>query len=442
MDKKRPDIKFWISLAAFSMGLIFFSVTKPELSGKDDSQYDILAWNLVSGNGYSLDASPPYRPSNLREPGYVFFLFLVYRFLGHNIKAVYFIQMFLFSITCILIFLIAREAFNIQVAKYSAFLTSFCPTLANYTILLYSEIFFIFILVCTIFSLINAKNSNSTIWFLFSGILSGLLVLCKAIMLFFTIPLGLYLYLNRKDLKKIILFFLISLLIIMPWFLRNYHTFRTFNLANRGEMNLLIRANKVDYSFQKIKASIIYSISEYLGYKFFPDTSITSRDFLLMEDYRVYDRHKELLEEGKSEREIGQILKKEALIKIKAHPLKYLIQTPIEFFKLTTFMHLPLLYEKNIVDGFRKLPNGLIILSALRGIYKLSSFFILLLVLIGIFGRREHLRRCLIVILLILYINIIYSLLNGFSRYSLPLIPFYLMFATVGLRHLLRSDYA
>ena len=60
----------------------FGPITYPEdwrmMSG-DAHTYDLPAWNLVSGNGYSSSLHPPYQPSVLRAPTYPLFLALVYK---------------------------------------------------------------------------------------------------------------------------------------------------------------------------------------------------------------------------------------------------------------------------------------------------------------------------------------------------------------------------
>ena len=430
-------IKVLIFFIAFATGFIFLISAGHGLTS-DDSQYDTLAWNLASGHGYSLDSHQPYGATNLREPGYIVFLYLIYKIFGHNVQIAYFIQILLFSLSCIFVFFITKKIFNEQIAKYAAILTAICPTLANYAVYLYSESFFIFLLTFSIFALIYAKNSRSLYWYAFSGLLLGMVVLCKAVMLFFIVPAIFYLYSNNGRLK-IILLVSVFCMAVIPWMFRNYYIFGTFNLASRGEMNLLIRAYKTDYCFQDIKKTITYSYSEHLGSKFFPNpTAMRARDVLFQEDYRVYNRYSELVKEGKSSSEISKIITQEALYKIKEHPIKYLLQTPVELFRLMLFMYLPALWEKNIVDRFIDIQGGLSFLSIIRGIYRSSSFIVLLLAFVGMYARRMYWKKDFIILAVILYINFIYSVLNAHSRYSIPLIPFYLMFASVGIMAILK----
>lgn len=227
---------------------------------------------------------------------------------------------------------------------------------------------------------------------------------------------------------------------IVPWILRNYYTFGTFNLTNRGDVVLLMRAYGVEKSLRTTKETIVYSFSEYLGSKFFPHSEVKSRDFLFMEDYRAWNRYRELDNEDKSPAEVSRIIKKEAISRIKSHPIRYLLQTPVQLLRLMSFMYIPALYEKNIVDKFKNVEHGLIILSAFRGIYKMTALPILFFSLIGIFFRKIRWRKEFMILLPIIYINFVYSLLYGYPRYAVPLVPFYFIFATMGVMKILKRS--
>ena len=104
--------------------------------------------------------------------------------------------------------------------------------------------------------------------------------------------------------------------------IRNYYIFGEFNLANRGEQSLLARAYKTEYSFQKIKEAVVYSFSESLGSKFFPNPKIEPKDFQFQEDFNVRNKNQNLINQGKSQADINKIFKREAIAIIKKHPIK------------------------------------------------------------------------------------------------------------------------
>ena len=114
----KPDKIFILTvlIISFSLGALFaFSVSHPVES--DAYEYDTIGWNLARGNGFSMDARAPFNPTMYREPTYPFFLSAVYKIFGHNYKAVYFFQIILFSLTCILVYFLARDIFGEKIAK-------------------------------------------------------------------------------------------------------------------------------------------------------------------------------------------------------------------------------------------------------------------------------------------------------------------------------------
>lgn len=368
----------------------------------------------------------------------MFFLTLLYKIFGHNVRMVYFMQILLFSVSCILVFLITKEIFNERAAGYTAFFTAICPTLANYAIYLYSESFSVFILIFCIFSILKAKGTQLAKWYVISGLLLGFMVLCKAVMIFFIVPVMFYLYINKRTIK-IILLFLMFILPVISWSLKNYFAFGSFRLADRGGMVLLIRAYKTGDSIEKMKETAVYAFSEYLGSRFFPDPAVESRDFLFQDDYRVHREYAALLKEGKGPAYADDFMRRKAILIIKQHPIKYLLQTPIEFLRLLSFMYLPSLNEKSAIDRFEKIRNGPVILSAIRGAYKLTAFLILFMSIAGICFRKIIWQKEFIVLAVILYVNLAYGLLYGYPRYSVPLIPFYFIFAVVGVMRICRQ---
>ncbi len=429
---------FFIALTVSGL-FLFYSYGRVLVS--DEVQYETLGWNLASGHGYSLSLETPYKPTALREPAYPVFIAHIYKIFGRHYIFVYIMQIFLFSCALILMFKICKEIFGEKVAKYSTFLTAICPTLTNYSVIYYSEILFIFLLSLTVYFAILAKKTENIKWFIAVGIAMGLVILTKAAMIFSPIFIVVFFLLGRNKnlniinyIANIILVVFLIAIILTPWILRNYSLFGIKNLASsRAEIILLSRALKTDYSMEKIKTAYLYGFSEYLGSKFFPGAIEKSRDFLLDDDHVAYKMEKDLLGQGYTQKEVSSILKKEAITKIKRHPFKYILQTPFEFFKMLSFMHIPLLNETNIINKFKDINGGLIVLSGIKGIYKAAGYFIVLLAGIGIYIKRKEWIQHFIPLALILYINLFHSFLYGYARFAVPLIPFYFMYMVIGL---------
>ncbi|NQT22037.1 MAG: hypothetical protein HQ579_01215, partial [Candidatus Omnitrophica bacterium] len=169
--------------------------------------------------------------------------------------------------------------------------------------------------------------------------------------------------------------------------------------------------------------------SEYLARKLYPDTVHGSKRYL----YKDLDRAKLLKEkwikDGKSPDEVDALLKKEAMEKISEHPFKYLAYTPVEAIKMTAFSYLPLLNEKAVEKYISEQNNGEVLLSLTRGIFRVVAYPILLLFIIGLMRHLKKWSAWLVLLTVILYFNLVYSLMDTIGRYAVPLIPFYCIFA-------------
>src|SRR5687768_9551838 len=69
----------------------------------EETRYRPIAINILEGNGFSSDVSPPYRPSEAAAPAYPLFIAAVYAIFGSNVYALTLSQAFLDLATCLLV---------------------------------------------------------------------------------------------------------------------------------------------------------------------------------------------------------------------------------------------------------------------------------------------------------------------------------------------------
>ena len=225
---------------------------------------------------------------------------------GHNYNFVYFFQICLFSLTCLLTYLISKNIFNNKVAALSGILISVFPTLANYPSYILSETLFSFLLIFSIFLLLKSFISRKTSIFFCSGIFLGLVGLTKSVGVFFILFVIILMIINYKRLKERFFLNLFILIIgfttiVLPWSLRNYKTFDTFQISLRGGHTLWMSANQLDYSKKQIIQSIVYNFSETIGFKLFPNAVggiKEKRDFILLRNKNAGERMEQLKKLG------------------------------------------------------------------------------------------------------------------------------------------------
>lgn len=434
MERTQKLFLVLVFFIALSTSACFAFIFNHSLKG-DAAGYDTLGWNLASGRGFSLASSYPYTPTMYREPVYPLFLGGIFYIFGHNLVAVRLIQIFIFALSSIMLFYLTQKIFDKKTAMISSVIFSIFPTAMDYPSYLLSETLFTFLLISTILVLLKAILSKRIYLFFYSGILLGITILCKAVMLIFFIPviLALYFKYRRAILKYFIIFFIGSTLILLPWLVRNYLLFGTFSITLRSGTQLLYRAEKLNDSPEKMKSTAVYSVSEYLGKKLYPYITEDPAGFLDKDLNLLCEQEEELRKKGYTDVEIDKMNRKNAISRIIKRPLLYLMQSSVEFIKLTGFTHIPLLNEIQIIKKFQALKNGNTILSLIRGLLHILAFILLALTITGMWFSRKKWREWFLIAAVIIYLNLMHSFLFACARYTVVLIPFYLIFVSYSL---------
>lgn len=194
-------------------------------------EYEIIANNILSGLGYRFQHLGTTHYA-FGPPLYTWLSVLVYYFTGHSRIALLLIQAILSSIACVLIFQIGKEIFEERIGLLASLMVVFHPGIALYVSKLHSFNIDMPLFTLIFFILLKAKDKMSIAYFLLLGIIFGLSLLARATIFLF-IPVAFILLLFKSDRKRrllnyLVLVFLIALLIISPWLIRNYKIFGRF----------------------------------------------------------------------------------------------------------------------------------------------------------------------------------------------------------------------
>lgn len=429
--------KFIIFLIFLSLcGSLFFILFKHPIES-DAEQYYMIGRNLNNGDGYSRSATAIHTPTMDRAPLYPFFLMSMFRLFGEKIILVKLFQTVFFLLTAMLTYLTCNLIFEKKISRIAALSVAICPTLANYPSYILTESLFTFLVALIIFMLYKCVGQKGLKLYFLTGVVLGFSALCKAVMLYFIffICLGFFLVdgISKETFKKCLVLFFGFLLIVTPWIARNRIVFNDLNIATAKGKSLWVSSRKVLYSNRKILKLAVFTLSEFLGKRVYPEELERQTPFLLQENIRAEERMRKLSSLGFNGAEVDRYLTKEAYQLIWSHPIKFTFGCFIEFLKLLPFLYIPTLNEGYVIDWFKSIKNGPMMISLIRGTFRLLSYFVFLLALTGMLYRRKDFRRLSFLILLIIYFNLSYSILFGSARYNVPLIPFYFMFAVAGV---------
>ncbi len=237
----------------------------------DQSFYDQVAQNILGGRGFT-DAGHDAGV----EPLYPLFLAGIYGFFGHNYDAVRIIQIFLFALAVVFIFLIAEKLFGVKIALYSALSTALFPSLAIEAGNVTTEMFFTFLLVISIFAFCRAFLKDNNLWLILAGVFLALAAMTRSILQFFIIVAvaNIFIVYYKKTSFRVGFFKAIIVLIaffatLLPWYIHN--SYGEVTIAPRAGGGLAARVERMerfypDYAGHFIGRLFGYYFSEKFGF--------------------------------------------------------------------------------------------------------------------------------------------------------------------------------
>lgn len=226
-----------ILILAFILALTLralFVISTPLKPYIDEICYDTTAQNIIQGRGYSSSLSG-ILDSN-RPPLFPFLLAGIYGIFGPSHLAAKLALALIGSLTCLFIYLIAKEVFNKRVATVALLISIVYPFFIYYTGRLLTETLFVFLLATTILELIKVTKTHFLKDQLLVGGLLGLAILTRPVLSFFPIAILILLFVlfeNKKiALKNFAIIFLVMVVILAPWTIRNYKIHHNFVLVS------------------------------------------------------------------------------------------------------------------------------------------------------------------------------------------------------------------
>ena len=354
--------------------------------------YDDIARNLLNGNGYVINEGES--PNLWRAPVYSFFLAGIFFFFGStNFYAILF-QILVDSTTCLVIFFIGKSVYNKRIGLISAIVFILYPFFSYYTVHLLSESLFSLLLSFVILYLISKRKIGHCWDFIVIGLLAGIAILCKPSLQYFPffILFGLFISFKKKRAFLNFIAFAIGLsVVILPWIIRNYNVTGDFLLGTGGGYNLWL-GNHIptdgkdhdelnEEKLQLLKDSI---------------TRVTQGkgdQFTIENDKKFFD---------------------EALRGVRDNPYQTILLIVKKAFRFWFYIYHPD-HKKYIL--FLVPIQGLILSLSLVGVYfsikeKIGIFYLLAI---------------------IIYFNLIHAAVISTFRYSIPVMPYVILFAVYGV---------
>lgn len=397
----------------------------------DSFLYHTIAYNLHAGNGYSgIDngsafgmpkpgMSVEYEPAVTRGPVYPVFLAAVYRLWGDadamkaitrwhvNWDRVRIVQSVLDTLICLLLFSTMRMLYSDRYLP--AFLAAAMYSLSFYNIyytrmLLSESVTTFLVAVAVMAGVLAMKSRRLGYWFVF-GAGFGLASLSRPEYILFPFFMAATNFvLQRREIKKAVQVTAVLVcglvVVIAPWALRNYMTYKQFIPTSVGALGL----NLFIGTFEN---------EDWHGWGQFPDRIYKSPE--MKKEVKAW--HAKLVYHLRR----GTIGLKEYDQQFKALALETIKENPLDCFMLW-IQRLPRLWYQDYIDMYQyREPSGIWFIM-----YFLFS--VAALILVG-----PDLRIALSpILLLFIYMNLIYLPLHIEPRYGVPLYPGLCLLAAIG----------
>jgi 4-amino-4-deoxy-L-arabinose transferase-like glycosyltransferase len=243
----RKHFRFFliVSLAGVALRLLFI-LRFPGIT-TDSFVYGDIAKNWLQHGIYGLSGIDDISPTYIRLPGYPAFLAAVFAIFGmEHYRAVLLLQIFVDLGTCFLIADLTRRLVSPRAARVAFLLAALCPFLANYVANALTETWEVFFTVLAldlaIVGLESLRDSSLRPW-VGCGLAIGAAILLRpdGALLLFAIEAYLFFLLvrRRRDRARTgvsalhvfrsgLILALVSLATLVPWTVRNLHTFHEF----------------------------------------------------------------------------------------------------------------------------------------------------------------------------------------------------------------------
>jgi 4-amino-4-deoxy-L-arabinose transferase-like glycosyltransferase len=231
--------KFFLLLIASAFILrVTFSFHQAFNEKIDTYEYGAIAQNLVQGKGYSLfyndeglvgfkfKASSNAYQSAWMPPLYVYFLVPFYLVDSDSLRLflIFLTQSVLSILTILFLYKLTEISFNPATAIIASSIYAFLPEFIFASARIGPTIFYHILLVLIIYYLLLLKRNESFKNIVIVGFLFGAIILLRSeLVLFFLIVILLMVYRNKY--KTAFYIFLLTILSLLPWQIRNYVLF-------------------------------------------------------------------------------------------------------------------------------------------------------------------------------------------------------------------------
>ncbi len=314
------------------------------------NEWDILLNNLENLGILSVHSIDGVAVPNIfMPPLYPFFLYIlksIFSNFEYFLWSIQFSQLFLALITIYLTNKILLEFFSVNISSIGTLFFAIFPLNVYAVSQISSIVIQVFLINVFLLSFIKLFKKINYKFILLFSISSALLMLVRGEFFIFFILSIIYLFLKNKDIKKITVIILLTLLIVSPYLYRNYNIFGVLTITKSTGYNLL----KGNHPKTKVEGTPMFLNVENV----IPEVKLELKELVSKGPMPTYD----LMQD--------QILFNQATKFIQEDPKKYII---LYFKKFLSFLFFDINASyKNYYSLAHILPKIFLAITTLAGI--------------------------------------------------------------------------
>ncbi len=193
---------------------------------------------------FSSSSAEPLVPDSFTMPLYPVLL-SVFTVLFGSLRFFPFLQMIFAGLSAFLIFLLGKKFFSEKVGLFAAMLFILDPTVIFHSLIIMTDITYVFLLVLSIWLLFATRAKNAYVGNFAAGIFLGLSMLTRVVsmfLIFLIIPMYFFAKMRetgwRKTLLQILVIVFAYSLVLVPWVIRNKEVSGVWGIASEKSANL------------------------------------------------------------------------------------------------------------------------------------------------------------------------------------------------------------
>lgn len=387
-----------------------------------------------------------YIGQSRKDPIYPLILAPFFLLFGNYVWVIYLVNFLLFFTAIILLWFISKEYLSTPWYILPVFLFAVFPGAISQVWVPNVETTALVTVMLFFFSFLRYQHYQSIVWLVFTTVSLSLFIFVKPVMLYFLPVFIIFLFITGfgKRFARLVFVMGIFVLIIGSWMARNYFVFGSWQIGDGGH-SLLRKASLVNFSRSELlSAGLSFTVGDVIASKLydkFPkdaplywDPSIEERWYLKYLTDKEIAHHVYLLEGKRVTRiELDRKLYDDAFVLIRMHPVKFIATSVLGFLRLNA----PVTYNGQEFMRFLADRNSIPLVSRIVIILFIRILWhaFVVLALYGIVVNLRHWQLWGMPILVVLYLNGVYSVFtHAEARYLLPVMPIYAIAAADTLR--------